>query len=95
MRRQPIDRERGPIADKILKLLAFGDQEMPATQIKIEEIRKPLNDFARQRKEAGQIARKSYIMKRSGIKEVASELRLMYKSIPPLIESGDFDGSEF
>ena len=33
--RQPIERKRGPTDDKILKLLVYGGQQMPETQIKI------------------------------------------------------------
>ena len=36
---QPIDQKRGPIEDKILKLLVNGDQQMHETQVKIEKIR--------------------------------------------------------
>ena len=33
--RQPIDRKRGPIEDKISKLLVYGDKQMPGAQIRI------------------------------------------------------------
>ena len=36
---QPIDQKRGPIEDKILKLLVNGDQQMHEAQVKIEKIR--------------------------------------------------------
>ena len=51
MRRKPIDRKRGPIAGGILKLLVDGNRQTHGAQIKIEEIRQSLKDFARQRTE--------------------------------------------
>ena len=35
MIRRPIDRKMGPIGEKILKLLGYGDQQMSETKIKI------------------------------------------------------------
>ena len=52
MRRHPIDHERGPPADTILKLLVCGDRQTPEPKIKIE-IRRPLKDCARQKKGGG------------------------------------------
>ena len=51
LNRQPIDRKLGPVADRISKLLVYGDQQMPDAQIKIGEIGKSINDFARRRRE--------------------------------------------
>ena len=42
IRRQPIDHKRGPIEDKILKLLVYGDQQLPETQNGNRGIRKSL-----------------------------------------------------
>ena len=51
MARQPIGHRRGPIEGKILKLLVYGDQQIPENQIRIGEIRKSLTEFAHRRKE--------------------------------------------
>ena len=37
MSRKPIERKRGPIGDRIAKLLVYGDQLMPETQIKLRK----------------------------------------------------------
>ena len=84
--------ERGPIEEHISKLLAYGDQQMFETQIKIAEIRQALNDFERQKKEGKQL-RKELYPNESGIKEVPNYLRLRRKSISPLKETCDFDAS--
>ena len=42
MSMRPIDRKKGPFDDRTWKLLVYGDQLMPDTQIKIEEIRQSL-----------------------------------------------------
>ena len=49
--RHPVAPKRGPIEDKILKLLVYGDQQIPENQIRIGEIRKSLTEFAHRRKE--------------------------------------------
>ena len=41
MSRQPIGRTMGPIADKSLTLLDYWDQQMPETQVKIENVWRP------------------------------------------------------
>ena len=53
MSRKPIDRKRGPVDDRIPKLLVYGDQQTHETQFKIEEIRQSLNDLVRHQKEGG------------------------------------------
>ena len=57
MSRQPIDRKRGPVEDKISKLLVCGGQQMHGAQIKIAEIRRSLKDFVRQQEEGMEFAR--------------------------------------
>ena len=45
IRRQPIGHKRGPFEDeisKILTLLVYGDQQIPETQVRIENIRRAL-----------------------------------------------------
>ena len=69
IRRQPIDHKRGPTEDKILKLLAYGDHQMPATKIKIGDIRQSLNDFAGKGKEGKIFSRLNSIQVGNGIKE--------------------------
>ena len=93
--RHPIDRKPGPIEDKILKLLVFWDQQIPGTQVRIGEIRESLKEFAHRQKEGRKFAQKNYAMRRNGIKQVASDLRLMASSDFPLGETDDFEGSYF
>ena len=50
MSRKPIGRKRGPIDDRISKLLVRGDQLMPETQLKIGKIGPSLKDFVGRRK---------------------------------------------
>ena len=50
VRSQPIDRKRGPIENKILKLLGHGDQQMPGGPSSIGDIRKALWGFALRQK---------------------------------------------
>ena len=81
MIRQPIDRKRGSIDGRILKLLRYGDQLMPEKHSKIEAIWQELKDFVRRQKEGKGFARNNYIPEKSEIKEVPNDLRLRYKSI--------------
>ena len=50
IRRKPIDYKRGPIGHKILKLLDYGDQQMPGAQIRIAKIRKASGEFPQKQK---------------------------------------------
>lgn len=66
---------------------------MHDAQIKIEKIRKPLNDFLRQQNE-GAIRAKDLHSWRNEIGEVRNDLRWRYKSISHLKETDDFDDSD-
>ena len=50
MSRQPIDHKRAPVEEVILKLLVYGDQQMPATQVGIGKTRPSLKDFVKRQK---------------------------------------------
>ena len=95
MTRPTIDRKRGPIEGKISKLLAYGDPQMPGAQIKIGEIGQSIKDFVRRQKEGMQFTQNNCIRQSNGIKEIANDFRLRVKSLCPLKETDDFDGSDF
>ena len=58
--RKPIGNKRGPVDDEIFKLLVYAGQQMHGAQIKIEIIRKALNDFVIQKKEGGGSSRQRH-----------------------------------
>ena len=68
---------------------------MCETQIKIGEIRQALNDSVRQQKETARNFRERIIFDRKEIKEVPIDVRLYYKSISPLEETGALGDAEF
>ena len=95
IRRKPIDRKRGPIEDKILKLLVYGGQKMRENQVIVGEIRQDLEGFVGRQKAGMESAQKNYIRKRDEIKQVVNDLGFRRDSISPVKETGDFDDSDF
>ena len=93
--RQPIGRKRGPIGGKISKLLVCGDQQMPETQMGIEEIRKALSELPHRQKEGCEFAQKNYLRKREGGGRVAHDLRFRSVYDFPLGATDDFDDSDY
>ena len=61
--RKPIGHKRAPIEGKISKLLAYGDQQMPETQVRLCEIRSALGEFAHQQKDGRKFEQKNYLRK--------------------------------
>ena len=81
-RRQPIDPKRGPIEDAILKLLVYGDQQVPGTQIKIGVIRRSLRDFVRRQKEGVKFAHKNYMRKKTKFEKLPKTCVCVINRVP-------------
>ena len=94
MRRRPIDHKRGPIDDRILKFVVYGDQQMHATKIKNWGNKENIKGFFKGDLAGHGFPRKNYI-RGNEIKEVATDVRFRRKLISTLKETGDFGESEF
>ena len=68
---------------------------MPETQIKIDRIRVELEDFAGQHKEGARFRRMDYKRGKNEIKDDVKYMRIRYKSMSPLRDTGDFEHGEF
>ena len=51
--------------------------------------------FVRKQKEVAKSKQKNYRTQKDGIKEVVKDSRVMYKSISPLKDTGDFEDEDF
>ena len=91
---QPIGRKRVPIEGGISKLVAYGDQQMPETPIRVARITKSSGEFV-QKKEWGEYAHKNYLRAREGAKQVASDLRFHAVADLHWQETDDCEGSYF
>ena len=68
---------------------------MHGAQIKIGRIREAFKEFVRRQGEGRKFAKKHYIRGEKEIKDASNQLRIMYKAVPPIKDTVDFDASEF
>ena len=93
---QPIDHKRGPIEDGILKLLVYGDRQMPETQVRIGGGGKAC--FGRFRKEAKRrrgIFAEDSRKERGEIEQAPDDFVFRIAPYLPIKETVDFDDSCF
>ena len=64
---RPIGRKAGTMIGRVLQQLIYRQSQIPETPVKIGRIREASGDFARQKKEGTEFAKRKYQRKQIGI----------------------------
>ena len=78
-----------------MQLLAYGGEQIPETQIRIEKNKQSVGGIRTETKRRGEFAQKNYPIKREGAKQVVSDVRFRAAFDCHLGETDDFEESDY
>ena len=95
MSSRPVDRKCGSMSGRVSKQLIYGDKHMPETPFGTGRIREAMTDFVTPQKEGREYTKKNYKRRKTEIKDVVQDLRILDKSISQSKDTDDLGDGEF